>query len=148
MKIESYATKSQFLNEIADFQRRLDEHLAMRDHVAASGKLSPEMDAFFASIIAPLADAITARRNDLDALSWEERLRLAEEEQERMRFVETSTEEDAAIAHEVDILRQIRECEDEICAVWWQRYDGRLTPQQERWGREAEACMESLQKQL
>ena len=148
MRIETYAQKDLFLFQIADLERRLDEHLAMRDHVEASGKLSEEMDALFASILTPLTEGVAARKAALDALSWEERLRLAEEEQERMRFVETSTEEDAAIAHEVATLRQIRECEDEICAVWWQRHDGRLTPQMERWEREAKARMESLQKQL
>ena len=148
MRIETYAQKDLFLFQIADLERRLDEHVAMRDHVEASGKLSEEMDALFASIIKPLCEALEVRKAALDALSWEERLRLAEEEQERMRFAEASTEEEAAIAHEVATLREIRKCEDEICAVWWQRYDGRLTPQQERWGREAEARMESLQKQL
>jgi len=148
MRIETYATKAQFLNEIADMERKISDHVAMRDHVEASGKLSPEMDALFASILTPLTDAVAARKAALDALTWEERLRLAEEEQERMAFRETSTEEEEDIAREIAILREIRKCEDEICAAWWERHDGRLTPQIERWEREAEARMLSLQTQL
>jgi len=148
MRIETYGQLDLFLFEIADMERKIDAHVAMRDHVEASGKLSPEMDALFASILTPLADAVAARKAALDALSWEERLRLAEEEQERMRFAETSTEEEEDLAREIAILREIRRCEDEICAAWWERHDGRLTPQIERWEREAVARMESLQKQL
>jgi len=148
MRIETYATKAQFLNEIADMERKISDHVAMRDHVEASGKLSPEMDALFASILTPLTDAVAARKAALDALTWEERLRLAEEEQERMAFRETSTEEEEDIAREIAILREIRKCEDEICAAWWARFDGRLCPQIERWEREAEERMLSLQTQL
>ena len=148
MKIDCYATKAQFLNEIADLERQISDHVAMRDTVGAAGKLSEEMIALFASILNPLCEALEARKAALDALSWEERLSLAEAEQERMRWVETSTEEVDAIEREIAILREIRRCEDEICAAWWERHDGRLTPQIERWEREAVARMESLQKQL
>jgi len=148
MRIETYGQLDLFLFEIADMERKIDAHVAMRDHVEASGKLSPEMDALFASILTPLADAVAARKAALDALSWEERLRLAEEEQERMRFAETSTEEEEDLAREIATLREIRRCEDEICAAWWARHDGRLTPQIERWEREAEERMLSLQTQL
>ena len=148
MKIDCYATKAQFLNEIADLERQIDAHVAMRDTVGAAGKLSDEMIALFASILSPLCEALEARKAALDALSWEERLRLAEAEQERMTLRETSTEEDEDIAREISILREIRRCEDEINAAWWARYDGTLTPQIERWEREAEERMLSLQKQL
>lgn len=148
MRIETYGQLDLFLFEIADMERKIAHHVALRDHVEASGKLSPEMDALFASILAPLTDAVAARKAALDALSWEERLRLAEEEQERMGRRETSTEEEEDLKREIAILREIRRCEDEICAAWWQRYDGRLTPQQERWEREAQARMEELQTQL
>ena len=148
MRIETYGQKDQIIFEIADLERQIDAHVAMRDTVADAGKLSPEMDALFASILMPLSEALEARWTALDALSWEERLRLAEAEQERMTLRETSPEEDAMIAHEIAILREIRRCEDEICAAWWERHDGRLTPQIERWEREAEERMLSLQKQL
>ena len=148
MRIETYGQKDLFLFEIADMERKIDHHRALRDHVDASGKLSEEMDALFASILTPLADAIAARKAALDALTWEDHLRLAEAEQERMAFRETSTEEEEDLAREIAILREIRRCEDEINAAWWERHDGRLTPQIERWEREAEARMESLQKQL
>ena len=148
MRIETYGQQDRFLFEIADMERKIAHHTALLDHVASSGKLSPEMEALFASILTPLREGVAARRAALDALSWEDRLRLAEEAQERMASHETSTEEDAAIEREIAILREIRRCEDEICAAWWERHDGRLTPQIERWEREAEARMESLQKQL
>ena len=105
MRIETYATKAQFLNEIADMERKISDHVAMRDHVEASGKLSPEMDALFASILTPLTDAVAARKAALDALTTADHLRLAEAEQERMRWVETSTEEEAAIKAEVAFFR-------------------------------------------
>ena len=148
MRIDCYATKAQFLNDISDLERQISDHVAMRDRVGASGKLSDEMIALFASIINPLCEALETRKAALDALSWEERLRLAEEEQERMRFAETSTEEEEDLAREIATLREIRRCEDEICAAWWARHDGRLTPQIERWEREAEERMLSLQTQL
>ena len=148
MRIETYGQKDLAIAQIADLERKIDAHLAMRDHVGAAGKLSEEMIALFASILKPLCEALEARKAALDALSWEDRLRMAEEEQERMAWVETSTEEEEDIAREIAILREIRRCEDEINAAWWERYDGRLTPQIERWEREAEERMESLQKQL
>ena len=148
MRIETYGQKEQILFEIADLERKIDHHLALRDHAGASGKLSEEMIALFASILSPLCEALETRKAALDALSWEDRLRLAEARQEGMRWEETSTEEDEDIAREIAILREIRRCEDEICAAWWERHDGRLTPQIERWEREAQARMESLQKQL
>lgn len=148
MRIETYGQKDLFLFEIADLERKIDHHLAMRDHVGATGRLSEEMIALFASILNPLCEALEVRKAALDALSWEDRLRLAEEEQERMTLRETSTEEDEDIAREISILREIRRCEDEINAAWWERYDGTLTPQIERWEREAEERMLSLQKQL
>ena len=148
MRIETYAQKDLFLNEIADLERQIADQVAMRDSIGASGKLSPGMMSLFVSIIDPLSERLAARKEAVDALTWEDHLRLAEEEQERMAFRETSTEEEEDIAREIAILREIRRCEDEICAAWWERHDGRLTPQIERWEREAEARMLSLQKQL
>ena len=105
MRIDSYATKDLFLFQIEDFQRQIDAHVAMRDSVEASGKLSPEMEALFASILTPLREGVAGRKAALDALTTADHLRLAEAEQERMRWVETSTEEDAAIKAEVAFFR-------------------------------------------
>ena len=105
MRIETYGQKDLFLFEIADMERKIDAHVAMRDHVGASGKLSPEMDALFASILTPLTDAVAARKAALDALTTADHLRLAEQEAERMTLRETSTEEDAAIKAEVAFFR-------------------------------------------
>ena len=150
MRIETYGQLDLAIAQIADMERKIDAHVAMRDHVEASGKLTPEMDALFASILTPLTEGVAARKRALDALSWEERLRLAEEEQERMAFKERSTEEEEDLAREIAILREIRRCEDEINAVWWARFAGESSwlPEYERWEREAEARMESLQTQL
>ena len=105
MRIETYGQKDLFLFEIADLERQIDAHVAMRDTVADAGKLSPEMDALFASILMPLSEALEARWTALDALTTADHLRLAEEEQERMSFAETSTEEEAAIKAEVAFFR-------------------------------------------
>jgi hypothetical protein len=105
MRIETYGQKDQILFEIADFQRQIDAHVAMRDTVEASGKLSEEMDALFASILTPLGEGVAARKAALDALTTADHLRLAEQEQERMRWVETSGEEEEAIKAEVAYFR-------------------------------------------
>jgi hypothetical protein len=105
MRIETYGQKDLFLFQIADMERQIDAHVAMRDHVADSGKLSAEMDALFASILTPLCEGVAARKAALDALTTADHLRLAEEEQERMRFAETSTEEEEAIKAEVALFR-------------------------------------------
>ena len=105
MRIETYGQKDLFLFEIADLERQIDAHVAMRDTVADAGKLSPEMDALFASILMPLSEALEARWTALDALTTADHLRLAEEEQERMAWVETSTEEEEAIKAEVAFFR-------------------------------------------
>jgi hypothetical protein len=83
MRIETYGQKDLFLFQIADMERQIDAHVAMRDHVADSGKLSAEMDALFASILTPLCEGVAARKAALDALTTADHLRLAEEEQER-----------------------------------------------------------------
>ena len=106
MTIETYGQKDLAIAQIAEFQRQIDAHVAMRDTVGASGKLTPEMDALFASIITPLAERVAARKRALDALTTADHLRLAEQEQERMRWMETSTEEDEDIAAEVVFLRR------------------------------------------
>jgi len=105
MRIDSYATKDLFLFEIADMERKIDAHVAMRDHVDASGKLSEEMDALFASILTPLREGVAARKAAIAALTTADHLRLAEQEEERMRFVETSTEEEEAIKAEISFYR-------------------------------------------
>ena len=105
MRIETYGQKDLFLFEIADLERKIAHHVALRDHVEASGKLSEEMVALFASILTPLADAVAARKAALDALTTADHLRLAEQEEARMRFAETSTEEEEAIKAEVAFFR-------------------------------------------
>ena len=105
MRIDSYATKDLFLFQIEDFQRQIDAHVAMRDSVEASGKLTPEMEALFVSILTPLTDAVAARKAALGALTTADHLRLAEQEEARMRFAETSGEEEEAIKAEVAFFR-------------------------------------------
>jgi len=105
MRIETYGQKDQTLFEIADMERQIDAHVAMRDTVADAGKLSPEMEALFASILTPLTEGVAARKRALDALTTADHLRLAEQEEERMSFAETSTEEEAAIKAEVAFFR-------------------------------------------
>ena len=105
MRIETYGQKDLFLFEIADMERKIDAHVAMRDHVEASGKLSPEMEALFVSILTPLTDAVAARKAALGALTTADHLRLAEQEEARMAFRETSTEEEEAIKAEVAFFR-------------------------------------------
>ena len=148
MAIETYIQLDQFLNEIAELERQIADQVAMRDHVEASGKLSPGMMSLFVSIIDPLSERLAARKEAVDALTWEKRLHITEQALEALAFKERSDEEEDGLKREIAILREIRRCEDEICAAWWERHDGRLTPQIERWEREAEARMESLQKQL
>ena len=105
MRIETYGQKDLFLFEIADMERKIDAHVAMRDHVEASGKLSPEMEALFASILTPLTEGVAARKAALDALTTADHLRLAEQEEARMRFAETSGEKEEAIKAEVAFFR-------------------------------------------
>ena len=105
MRIETYGQKDLFLFQIADMERKIDAHVALRDHVEASGKLSEEMDALFASILTPLREGVAARKRALDTLTTADHLRLAEQEAERMAWAETSPEEDEAIKAEVAFFR-------------------------------------------